>query len=55
MVHKSSGGVFSFTMDEFRRWTGVPANPTDAVYVRAELYGRGSAMAWTQPFWIEQE
>ena len=24
-----------------------------ATYVRAEAYGRGAAMAWTQPFWWE--
>ena len=28
-------------------------DPEKALYVRAECLGRGNAMAWTQPFWIE--
>ena len=35
---------------------GTPAEPEvrGTAYVRAECLGRGSAAAWTQPFWLAQ-
>jgi hypothetical protein len=54
VVHKSSGGACTVSMEAFRRWPGVPEDPAGALYVRAECMGRGHAAAWTQPFWIEE-
>lgn len=53
IVRKDSGGRSVVTMEECRSWPGVSGNPASALYVRAELMGRGHAAAWTQPFWIE--
>lgn len=58
IANKVKNRISSVTMDEFAQWPSVPqanaGGPTQAIYLRAECLGRGSAAAWTQPFWIEE-
>jgi len=50
---KMQGGNAVVSMEECLSWPVVAGDPVKAMYVRAELMGRGHATAWTQPFWIE--
>jgi hypothetical protein len=47
IAKKSKGGAGSISIDE------LGDDAATAIYVRAECLGHGNAMAWTQPFWIE--
>jgi hypothetical protein len=50
---KTSGPSGKLTAHEFVRLPGAPsADDGKPIYVRAELFGRGNATAWTQPFWL---
>ncbi|HJP33100.1 MAG TPA: hypothetical protein QGF95_21350 [Candidatus Latescibacteria bacterium] len=48
IVKKEIGGVGSLTVEELRQ----AASPEGDLYARGECLGRGSATAWTQPFWV---
>jgi len=56
IVKKVQGGQSTLSMTDFAELPDTPltesGSPTQAIYVRAECLGRGSAAAWTQPFWI---
>ena len=54
ILKKESGGSGSLTAAEVVAATGGRADTESppAAYVRAECLGRGSAAAWTQPFWV---
>ncbi|MBT5872699.1 MAG: CehA/McbA family metallohydrolase [Candidatus Latescibacteria bacterium] len=52
----SRWGVIQDTLDSQAAEFTVPEDPDEASilgYIRVECYGGGSAMAWSQPLWIE--
>ena len=54
----SRWGVIQDTLDSQAAEFTVPEDPVEAAtqgYIRIECYGGGSAMAWTQPIYIETE
>ena len=51
----SNAGVIQSTVDATQASYTLPENPDAAAklgYIRAECYGAGGRMAWTQPFFI---
>ena len=51
----SNDGVVQSTVDSAQASYTLPESPDDATklgYIRAECYGAGGRMAWTQPFFI---
>jgi len=53
ILKKVKGDSSSLTIDELYQFSNVPKrNPSEALYVRIECLGRGSQVAWSQPFWI---
>ena len=58
IVHKSTGGSARFAVDDLSDCPFAPRREDGQVdlakllYLRAECFGRGSARAWTQPFWL---
>lgn len=51
----SRWGVIRATVDSQAAEFTIPERPPDALalqYIRAECYGAGGRMAWTQPIWI---
>ena len=51
----SNAGVIRSTVDSAEATFTLPESPDDAAqlgYIRAECYGAGGRMAWTQPFFI---
>ena len=59
VVHKTMGGCAHLAVDDLSRCPFVPRREGGKVdfkkllYLRVECFGRGSAKAWTQPFWLE--
>ncbi|MBI1923893.1 CehA/McbA family metallohydrolase [Candidatus Poribacteria bacterium] len=52
----SNSGVIRSTVDAAEATYTLPENPNDALklgYVRAECYGTGGRVAWTQPIFIQ--
>lgn len=58
IVHKTAGGSARFAVDDLDACPFAPRRADGHVdlerlrYLRAECFGRGSARAWTQPFWL---
>ena len=50
ILRKESGGNSRLSLTQVLD-TGLTG---EALYVRAECFGRGAAMAWSQPFWLER-
>jgi len=56
ILKKEPGGSGSLAAADVAAALGTPAEPEvrGTAYVRAECLGRGSAAAWTQPFWLAE-